>query len=74
MEMNIKIANSKLHKEDLKKNIQFFRNTSGRSFRISIARGLIFRELMNEENEFQRLVPSGDGRLLVCDRILIQLN
>ena len=29
---------------------------------------------MDKENEFERLIFSGDGRVIMCERVIVQLN
>lgn len=41
---------------------------------ISFPKSLIFKELLDTNNQMERVLLSGDGRILMCGRVLIQLN
>jgi len=69
--MNINLSDEKINKEDLRSNISFFRNTRNKSYHINLTEGIVFKELLNEENEMSRYIQSSDGRLIMCERVLI---
>ena len=70
--MSVDFLNTKIKKEFLRENISCAK--IGPLFQITLPKGIIFKELLNEDNQLERFIMSGDGRLLMCDRIIIQMN
>ena len=67
--MNIEFLNTKIKKEFLRENISCAK--IGPLFQITLPKGIIFKELINDDNQLERFNMSGDGRLLMCNRIVI---
>ena len=42
--------------------------------KLSIPREMIFKELMDATNNMDRLIKSSNGRLLMCNKVVIQLS
>jgi len=70
--MNVELLQTKVNKDFFRENISCAK--MGSVFQITLPKSLILKELMNQDNELERFVQSGDGRLLMCDRIIIQMN
>jgi len=70
MDMNIQLINKCIHKKVFKKHISCKRKDQ--SLTISIPKALIYKELLDKDNgEMERILQSGDGRVLMCGRIII---
>jgi len=67
--LNIVFVNTKINKDSLWENISCAK--IGPLFQITLPKGIVFKELINEDNQLERFIMSGDGQLLMCDRIVI---
>lgn len=71
-DITIEIMGCKKDKKASKKYIGFMRISN--SIKVQVPRCVFFKELINQKNWFDRVIMSGDRRIIMCGRALIQLN
>jgi len=72
VEIRAKLLNEKIPIEDIRKHIKT--KVKNKNLQISLPKCLFFKELLQQQNQLDRFMQSGDGRLLMCGRILIYLT